>query len=89
MKWRERRDSNPQPPDRQSGTLTKLSYAPTSLVSELRIIESRPRFASKKSHDFQLGQILDIHGAHDAVFGINDEQIINVMILEEFEHING
>jgi hypothetical protein len=26
--WRERRDSNPQHPDRQSGTLTKLSYAP-------------------------------------------------------------
>ncbi len=27
--WRGGRDSNPQPPDRQSGTLTKLSYRPT------------------------------------------------------------
>ena len=82
LKWRERRDSNPQPPDRQSGTLTKLSYAPTDVVKQLRIIPSRSGFASTKEknsiqasvlENLELWEVLYVDGPDNVVLGIDDE----------------
>ncbi len=67
----------------------QIELRPHFRGNELRIIGGCSEFARKKSHDLQLGQILDIDGPQNAVFSVNNEQVVDVVVLEDFEHVDG